>query len=89
MSKFIICLELDDEGKETGKFQVAEEEDDYVIETFDTEEEAETYIKVLQEDEERNEKIRAEYLEWEKACLTRHYITQENLRVFLCNVVLI
>lgn len=43
-------------------------------------------VKMLEEDI-RCEKIKAEYLEWEKACLERHKITEEELREYLVNCV--
>lgn len=89
MSKLGIFYEQDDEGKDTGRVQVADEEDDYVIETFDTEKEAEEYMAKLQAENDRNDKIEAEYLLWEKECMARHNITEDELRVYLVNVVII
>lgn len=85
MAKLGIFYEQDDEGKDTGRVQVADEEDDYVIETFDTEEEAEEYMAKLQVEYDRNNKIKSEYLQWEKECMTRHNITEDKLRHYLVN----
>jgi hypothetical protein len=87
MAKFAIFLEQDDAGKDTGRFQVAEEGDDFVLDTFDTEKEAEKYMKKLQTESDRDDKINAEYLEWEKGCMKRHKIKRNDLRVYLVNVV--
>ena len=87
MTKLGIFYEQDDEGKDTGRVQVAEEGADYVLDTFDTEEEAEKEMARLQAEFDRNDKIKAEYLEWEKDCLARHKITEEELRVYLVNYV--
>lgn len=87
MTKLGIYYEQDTEGKDTGRVQVADEEDDYVIETFDTEKEAEEYMAKLQAEYDRNDKIKAEYLQWEKECMSRHKITEEELRVYLVNYV--
>ena len=89
MTKFGIYLEEDDAGNETGRFQVAEDagDDGFVLDTFDTEEAAEKYRKDLQDESDRNDKIGVEYLEWEKACMARHQVSQEDLRVYLVNVV--
>jgi len=85
MVKLGIFLEQDDEGKDTGRFQVADEDDDYVIETFDTEKEAEEYMAKLQAEFDRNDKIKAEYLQWEKECVAHHNITEDELRHYLVN----
>ena len=85
MAKLGIYYEQDDEGKDTGRLQVADEEDDYVIETFDTEKEAEEYMAKLQAEYDRNDKIKAEYLQWEKECMARHNITEDELRHYLVN----
>jgi len=87
MVRLGIFLELDEAGKETGRFQVADEEIDEVLDTFDTEEEAEREMAKLQAEFDRNDKIKAEYLEWEKACLIRHKITEDELRDYLVNYV--
>jgi len=83
-----IHYEQDDAGTLTGKVQVVDEDLDIVLDTFDTEEEAETEMAKLQKEFARNEKIQAEYLEWETACLARHEIGQEELREYLVNVVM-
>lgn len=88
MVKLGIFCEQDDEGKDTGRFQVGDEEDDYVIETFDTEKEAEEYMAKLQAEFDRNAKIEAEYLLWEKECMARHNITEDELRHYLVNDVM-
>ena len=87
MAKLGIFYEQDAEGKDTGRVQVADEEEDYVIETFDTEKEAEEYMAKLQAEYDRNDKIKAEYLQWEKECMARHKITEDELRHYLVNYV--
>ena len=88
-TKLGIFYEQDDKGNDTGRVQVADEENDEVLDTFDTEEEAETEMAKLQAEFDRNDKITAEYLEWEKDCLARHKITEEDLRVYLVNSVIV
>ncbi len=87
MAKLGIYYEQDDEGKDTGRVQVADEGDDFVIETFGTEKEAEEYMAKLQAEYDRNDKIEAEYLQWEEECMARHNITKDELRVYLVNAV--
>lgn len=87
--KLGIHYEQDDEGKDTGRVQVADEDEDYVVDTFDTEEEAEKAMAKMQAEFDRNDKIKAEYLEWEKDCLNRHKMTEEELRVYLVNYVIV
>ena len=89
MVKYGIFYEQDKHGKDTGRVQVAEEEADYVLDTFDTEKEAKEYLKKLQAESDRDDKIKTEYLEWEKACMARHQIKQKELRVYLVNWVCI
>lgn len=92
MSELAIYYEQDDEGKDTGRVQVCEELNDdevFVLETFDTEEEAEQYKTATEAEFARNEKIQSEYLEWEKACLERHSIKKGDLREYLINCVLL
>jgi len=84
-----IHYEQDDAGALTGKVQVVDEDLDIVLDTFDTEEEAETEMTKLQAEFARDEKIQAEYLEWETACLTRHEISKDELREYLVNMVVI
>ena len=86
--KLGIHLEQDGAGKDTGRFQVANEDLDEVLDTFDTEEEAEASMAKLQAEFDRNDQIENEYLGWEKACLSRHGISQKDLRVFLVNSVM-
>jgi len=88
MVKLGIYYEQDDNGKDTGRVQVAEEGADYVLDTFDTEEEAVKAMAEMQAEFDRNDKIEKEYLEWERLCLSRHGIEQQELRVFLVNGVL-
>lgn len=83
-----IHLEQDDAGALTGRVQVVDEDLDIVLDTFDTEEQAETEMAKLKAEFARNDKIEAEYLEWETACLARHEISKEELRVYLVNVVI-
>lgn len=87
MAKLAIYYELDDAGKDTGRVQVVDEDEDIVYDTFDTEEEAKAAMAKMQAEFDRDEKIKAEYLEWEKACLARHKITEEELREYLVNFV--
>ncbi len=89
MAKLAIYYELDDAGKDTGRVQVVDEDEDLVLDTLDTEDEAEKAMARIQAEDERNEKITAEYLEWEKACLGRHNISKDDLRGYLVNVVII
>ncbi len=89
MAKLAIYYEQDDAGKDTGKVQVVDEDEDLVLETCDTEPEAEAAMVRIQAEDDRNAKITAEYLEWEKGCLTRHEISQDDLRSYLVNVVII
>ncbi len=85
MAKLGLFMEEDEKGKLTGRWQVAFEEDDEVLDTFDTEEEAQAAMEKLQAELDRNDKIEAEYRQWEKDCMARHNISQEDLRVFLAN----
>jgi len=89
MVKYGIFYEQDEHGKDTGRVQVAEEDADYVLDTFDTEKEAQKYMNQLQTESDRNDKIETEYLEWEKACMARHQIKQQELREYLVNAVCI
>lgn len=89
MAKLAIYYEQDGTGKDTGKVQVVDEDEDLVLETCDTEPEAEAAMARIQAEDDRNAKITAEYLEWEKGCLTRHEISQDDLREYLINVVII
>jgi len=59
------------------------------LETCDTEPEAEAAMARIQSEDDRNAKITAEYLEWEKGCLARHEIDKDDLRGYLVNVVII
>jgi len=88
MAKYEIFLEQNDKGEDTGRFQVAEEDADFVLETFATEKEAEAFMARVQAESDRDDKIKAEYLDWEKACLSRHDISEDDLRVYLVNVVI-
>lgn len=85
MAKLGLFLEEDEKGNLTGKWQVGDEDDDFVYDTYDTEEEAQAAMDKLQATMDRNDKIKAEYLEWEKECMARHNISQEELRVYLAN----
>lgn len=89
MGKLAIYYEQDDAKNDTGRVQVVDEDEDLVLGTFDTEEEAEREMAKMQAEDIRNDKIEAEYLEWEKACLARHEISKEELREYLVNVVVI
>jgi len=89
MAKLAIYYELDDAGKDTGRVQVVDEDEDLVLETCDTEPEAEAAMARIQSEDERNNKIEKEYLEWEKACLARYEIEKDELRGYLVNAVII
>ena len=89
MVKMGIHYEQDDADALTGRVQVVDEDKDLVLDTFDTEEEAETEMAKLQAEFDRDDKIKAEYLEWETACLARHEIGQSELREYLVNLVII
>lgn len=87
--KLGLFMEEDEKGELTGRWQVADEgEDSIVYDTFDTEEAAEKARVRLQAEFDRNDKIEAEYLKWEKECLARHEISETELREYLVNVVL-
>ena len=85
MEKLGLFMEEDDKKQLTGRWQVAFEEDDEVLETFDTEEAAQKYLDKMQAEFDRNDKIDVEYRQWEKDCMARHNISQDDLRVFLAN----
>ncbi|MBA7688533.1 hypothetical protein ES703_97017 [subsurface metagenome] len=89
MAKLALYMEEDEKNQLTGRWQVGEEGEDYVLDTFDTEEEATAYMIKLQAEFDRNDEIEKEYLEWEKSCISRHSISEEDLRVFLANSVMI
>lgn len=89
MAKLAIYYEQDDAGKDTGKVQVVDEDEDLVLETCDTEPEAEAAMARIQSEDDRDAKITAEYLEWEKGCLARHEISKDDLREHLVNMVII
>ncbi len=87
--KLGIHYEQDDEGKDTGRVQVADEDEDLVLDTFDTEAEAEKAMAKMQAEFDRNEKIKVAYLEWEEACMDFYKITKEELRHYLVNYVIV
>lgn len=89
MAKLAIYYELDSDGKDTGRVQVVDEDEDLVLDTLDTEEEAEKAMARIQAKDERDSKIAAEYLEWEKGCIARHEISKDELHEYLVNVVII
>lgn len=89
MAKLAIYYELDNNGKDTGRVQVVDEDEDLVLDTLDTEEEAENAMARIQTKDERDSKITVEYLEWEKGCISRHEIGKDELREYLVNVVII
>lgn len=89
MVKLGIFYELDDAGKDTGRVQVAEVGGDGIVyDTFDTEKEANVAMAKMQAEFDRNDKIEQEYSQWEKECMARHNIGQEELRVLLANGVM-
>lgn len=88
-AKYALYDEVDDRDQLTGKVQVVEEEDDIVFDTYETEEEARKEMVRLQAESDRDDKIGAEYLEWEKACMERHSISEDELRTYLCNVIIV
>jgi len=83
MVKLDIYCEEDDAGELTGRFQVAFGDD--VWDTFATEKEAEIYMAKCQAELDWKAKVKSEYLEWERACLARHKLSRNKLRVFLVN----
>ena len=89
MVKLGIFYEQDDAGKDTGRMQVVDEDEELVYDTFDTEEEAEAAMIKMQAEFDMKDKITEEYLEWEKGCLARHEIDKDELRRYLVNVVII
>ncbi|MBA7465356.1 hypothetical protein ES707_00518 [subsurface metagenome] len=89
MVKLGIFYEQDDAGKDTGRVQVADVDEEIVYDTFDTEEEAETEMAKMQAEFDMKDKITEEYLEWEKQCLACHEIDKDELRRYLVNVVII
>jgi len=88
--KLAIYYEQDDEGIDTGRVQVVDEDEDegLVLDTFDNEPEAEAVMAKMQAEDTRNKKITKEYLEWEESCLSRHDISKDDLRVYLVNMVI-
>lgn len=80
MAKLAIYYEQDGAGKDTGRVQVVDEDEDLVLDTLDTEEEAKASMAKIKAEDERNARITAEYLEWEKGCLARHEIENAMLR---------
>lgn len=89
MAKLAIYYEQDDVGKDTGRVQVVDEDDELVLDTFDTEKEAETAMAKMQAESDRDDKITTEYLEWERSCIARYEISEDELRRYLVNVVII
>ena len=85
MVKLGLFMEEDEKKELTGRWQVGNEELEEVYDTFDTEEEAQKAMEKMQAEFDRDDKIEAEYLAWEKECMARHNISQEDLRVFLAN----
>lgn len=88
MVKLGIFYEQDDKGKDTGRVQVADEDEDIVYDTFDTEEAAKKAMVKMQAEFDMKDKITEEYLEWEKGCLAHHAIDKDELRSYLVNVVI-
>ncbi|MBA7716657.1 hypothetical protein ES703_125731 [subsurface metagenome] len=64
-------------------------DEELVYDTFDTEEKAEAAMIKMQAEFDMKDKITEEYLEWERCCLARHKIDEEELRRYLVNVVII
>lgn len=89
MVKLGIHYEQDDACNLTGRVQVVDEDLDIVLDTFDTEEQAEAEMAKIQAEFDRNDKVQAEYLEWETACMARHEISKDDLREYLANIVII
>ena len=85
MVKLGIFYAQDDKGKDTGIVQVADGEDEVVYGEYDSLEEAERELVRLQAECDRDDKIEAEYRQWEKDCMARHNIGLEDLRVLLAN----
>ena len=90
MVKLGIFYELDDEGKDTGRVQVADKgKDGIVYDTFDTEAEALRAMAEMQSQFDQENEAKKEYLQWERDFLSRHSIKREDLRSFLVNVVIV
>lgn len=90
MVKLGIFYEQDDAGKDTGRVQVADEgEDGLVYDIFDTEEAAEEAMAKMQAECDMEEKAQEEYLAWEADFLSRHSISQDDLRSYLVNCVVV
>jgi hypothetical protein len=87
--RFGIHYEQDDAGKDTGRFQVVDEVDDFVLDTFDTEKEAEDYMAEREEEFAIHKDMEREYLAFEEGYLARHKVDREELRVYLVNMVLV
>ena len=85
--KLAIYYEQKD-GKDTGRVEVVDEDDELVLETCDTEKEAKEAMIKLQAEYNRDKEIEASYLKWEKKCMARHKVSQEEHRSFLVNVVI-
>lgn len=88
MVKLGLFQEEDDKGELTGRWQVADKDDDLVYATFDTEEEAEKERVRLQAEFDTEDEAGKEYLAWEKTFLSSHSISQDDLRSYLVNVIL-
>ena len=88
MVKLAIFEAEDSQGAKTG-FVICPEDDDTIYSECDTREEAEGELPTLQAEIDLDDKLKAEYLEWETACLQRHGVDQERLRVFLVNSVMV
>ncbi len=73
------------EGLVDGFVIASDEEGQPIYSQYDTLEEAQRELPELQAEVDLEEKLQAEYIEWEKACLKRHGITAERLRVYLAN----
>ena len=88
MTKLAIYFELDDAGKDTGRVQVVDEEDDLVVAVEETEEKADVELKRLQAEYDMWDKIKASYLAWEEAFLKKNEYKKEELRDYLVNCVI-
>ena len=85
MTKLAIYYETDTEGKDTGKVQIVDEEDDIVLETFNTEEEADEALPKMQAEFDRNDKVELEYSTWENNIIVKYSISRTTIREMLVN----
>ncbi len=73
------------EGLVDGFVIASDDEEQVIYGEYDTKDGAETALVEVQAEVNLDDKLQAEYLDWEKVCLERHGITAERLRVYLAN----